>query len=97
MDNTDTITTVDLRRLLVELLDHSPNTGIRFRVMGNMWEKNYLQIIHATTEYSVIVQDKKSDQMKFISLKQVVEFEIEQKFKGFKPNYHYKVEFLDGR
>jgi c-di-GMP-related signal transduction protein len=91
MDNQDTITTIELKRLIVELLDHSPNTRIRFRAIGNMWEKNYLQIVHTTTDNAVIVQDKKSAQMKFVPLKQIVEFEIEEKFREFKPQYHYKV------
>ena len=91
METPDTISPTELKRLIITLKDHSPNARIRFRLIGSMWEKNFLEIVHATTENAVIVQDRKSDQMKFISLGNVVEFEIEQRFQNFKPLYHYKV------
>ena len=57
MGTPDTVTISELKRLIVELRDHSPDTKIRFRVLGKMWEKNFLQIVHTTTDNAVIVQD----------------------------------------
>jgi len=92
-NTTSTITTVQLRRLIRELSEHSPENRIRFRVNGKMWESGFLEIVHVTTSDSVVVQDKEAEQMKYVSLDEVMEFEIETKFQDFHPHNHYKVDF----
>ena len=91
MEIQDTITTTELKRLIAELLDHRPGTRIRFRLMGNMWENDYVQIVHATAN-SLVAQQVNTNELRFISLKQIMEFEVEQKFREFRPHFHYKVQ-----
>lgn len=88
---TGTITTVQLRRLVRELCDHSPQTKIRVRVLGKMWENQFVEIIHIIAGDSVLVHDHVSNQMRYISLGEVAEFEVETKFQEFSPHNHYQV------
>ena len=57
-----------------------------------MWESRFLEIVHVTASDSVIVQDNKAEQMKYVSVGDVVEFELETGFQEFHPAYQYKVE-----
>ena len=63
-NTTGAITTVQLRRLLKELYEHSPQTKIRFRLIGKLWESRFLKIVHVTAADSLVVQDDKAEQMK---------------------------------
>lgn len=85
------ITTTEFKRLIFDLWEHAPQTKIRSRTLGKMWETNFLQIIHVAASDSLIVQDNKAEQMKYISLSDVVEFEVESKFQNFSPHIHYHV------
>ena len=58
---------------------------------GDVWMKNSVQVMHITASNAMIVQDK--DQMKYVSMNDVLEFELESQFQNFKPHNHYKVEF----
>ena len=90
---TSAITTVQLRRLIKEIYEHSPQTKIRFRLIGKMWESRFLNIVHVTPGDSLVVQDDETEQMKNVPLGDVVAFEIETKFQDFHPHNHYRVDF----
>lgn len=85
------INTVRFKRLIFELWEHCPKNRIRVRTLGNMWDQNFSQVIHITASDAIILQDK--DQMKHVSLNDVISFELETKFQDFEPNNHCKVVF----
>lgn len=88
--SSDVITPLDFKRILFELWEHSPQTKIRLRVMGKMWDRNFLQVVHITGGDAIILHG--SDHMKQVSINDIVQFELETKFQDFKPNNHYTVE-----
>lgn len=88
--SSDVITPLDFKRILFELWEHSPQTKIRLRVMGKMWDRNFLQVVHITGGDAIILHG--SDQMKQVSINDIVQFELETKFQDFRPNNHYTVE-----
>ncbi len=88
--SSDVITPLDFKRILFELWEHSPQTKIRLRVMGKMWDRNFLQVVHITGGDAIILHG--SDQMKQVSINDIVQFELETKFQDFKPNNHCTVE-----
>jgi hypothetical protein len=62
--------------------------------MGKMWDRNFLQIVHITGGNAIVLHG--SDQMKQVSITEVIQFELETKFQDFMPNNHYTVETLNG-
>lgn len=88
--SSDVITPLDFKRILFELWEHSPQTKIRLRVIGKMWDRNFLQVVHITGGDAIILHG--SDQMKQVSINDIVQFELETKFQDFRPNNHYTVE-----
>jgi hypothetical protein len=91
MQTNDAISTLEFKRIVFDIWEHAPATRIRVRVMGQLWMKNYVQIVHITGSNAMIVQDK--DQMKHVSINDVAEFEVEAKFQDFNPHNHYQVKF----
>lgn len=89
MDTNGGVTTLEFKRIIFELCEHSPHTKIRLRLMGKMWDRDFLQVIDITGQNALILRD--SHQMKKISINDVIQFELEHKFQDFKPNYHYSV------
>jgi hypothetical protein len=91
--DTDTreIDTHRFKRLIFELRENCPNNRIRVRTLGNMWDRNFSEVIHITAGDGIILQN--NEQMKHVSLNDVISFELEMKFQDFEPNNHWKVVF----
>lgn len=91
MTKSTLIQMAELKRLLTELKDLSPNTCIRFRFMGEMWQSNHCRVIQVT-ENGVVLNDEKSNKLIFIrDLKKVIQFELDQSFHNYQPHFHYIV------
>jgi hypothetical protein len=83
---------LELRRLLHELKDQQANTCIRFRLVGEMWQQNFLKILKVT-EFGVVLMDERSHQkITIVDLRQVVQFEIDARYQSFHPHNHYAIE-----
>jgi hypothetical protein len=90
--NTDQkVTILSLRRLLVELKDHRPDICVRYRLIGQMWAKQFLRVNRLTDE-GVILNDETSNKSITIpELAQVMQFEIDKPFQAYQPYFHYDV------
>jgi hypothetical protein len=85
------ISTLQFRRLLYDLLSRAPDTKVRFRLIGKMWKPNFLQI-HSVTEQGAIFTDETIQEFVFVSdLSEVMQFEIDFRFQDFHPHFHYEV------
>ena len=89
--STREINTLRFKRLIFDLWEHSPHSRIRVRTLGNMWDRNFSEVIHITAGDAIILQD--NDHMKHISINDVISFELETKFQDFEPNNHCNVVF----
>lgn len=90
INDSDTLSKTEFKRLIYEIWEHSRQTRVRFRVLGKMWDTRFLTITHITNSDAIIVQDR--DQIRYVSMNDVVMFELENKVREYKPNYHYKVD-----
>jgi hypothetical protein len=92
MDVPKRIAVLELRRLLFELKDLRPDIFVRFRLLGEMWQPNFAQVIKLT-ERGVILCNERTNELRSISdLNSVVQFEIDSAFQQFHPHNHYTVE-----
>lgn len=92
MNNTTTeVTVLEFRRLLFELKDFSQQTCIRLRFVGEMWQKNHSQVIQLT-ESGVVLLEQPTNKLIFVrDLQNVMQFELDNSFQAFQPNFHYTV------
>ena len=90
--NTDKmISVVELRRLLVELKEKRPDIGVRFRLLGELWDTGFSTIV-LVMERGVILSDEAHNQVCTIpDLHNVIQFEIDGPFRNFQPYNHYHV------
>ena len=85
------ISTLQFRRLLYDLQSNAPNNQIRIRSIGKMWQPNFLRI-RKVTEKGAIFIDETVHEIIFVSnLSDVMQFEIEFRFREFQPHFHFDV------
>ncbi|HYG20590.1 MAG TPA: hypothetical protein VD816_16740 [Ohtaekwangia sp.] len=85
------ISVLEFRRLLVDLLEKRPDIYIRYRLLGDMWAKNFMRIILVTSR-GVLVNDEIGNKLIALQdLAMVMQFEIEKSFQEFQPHFHYEV------
>ena len=86
------VTTSELRNLLRELCQKSPGTGIRFRLLGKMWNESFAHV-RIVTDHGVVFEiSSVQNQLASISdLTNVIQFELENSFEHYKPHFHYSV------
>jgi hypothetical protein len=87
----DVISVIELKRLLIELKEKKPCVLTRFRLLGELWATNFMSIA-AVTEKGVIFKDDINNSFVVLSnLSDVIQFEIDEPFQGYKPFNHYIV------
>jgi hypothetical protein len=92
MENQTFVAVLELRRLLFELKDLRSDIFVRFRLMGEMWQANFCQVVKMT-EHGVILCDSSNREFKLIKdLNNVVQFEIDSAFQAYDPHHHYAVQ-----
>lgn len=86
-----TVQVSELRRLLVQLTEHRPDICFRYRLIGQLWVKNFMRVV-AVTEKGVLLNDETSDKfLKLQDLSYIIQFELDKSFQVFQPYSHYDV------
>jgi hypothetical protein len=88
--NKTLISVLELRRLLVDLGEKRPDICVRFRLLGELWNVNFLRVIRITEKGAVLL-DESLGLVSVSDLNFVMQFEIDRPFQGFQPYYHYEV------
>jgi hypothetical protein len=89
------LSVIELRRLLIDLKEKRQGIFVRFRLLGEMWATNFMSIA-GMTETGVLLKDDISNNFVVISnLTDVIQFEIDEPFQGYKPYNHYDVKPSD--
>jgi hypothetical protein len=84
------LSALELKRLITDIKDHEPNICIRFRLIGEMWQMHMMRII-TVTENRVLIHNGISNKLISIDLNNVMQFEIDGRFRDIQPHYHYEV------
>jgi hypothetical protein len=88
------VAVLELRRLLFELKDLRPDIFIRLRLLGEMWQANFCQVVKMT-EHGVILCDSSNREFHLIKdLNNVVQFEVDSAFQAYQPHFHYTVQAI---
>lgn len=98
VDKTRTmVSTVELRRLLVELKEKRSDIHLRFRLIGQLWRQNFLKIIDVNDRGVVLVDEVDNALIFLTDLSRIMQFEIDANFQGFSPHHHYTVELSEAQ
>ena len=81
---------LELKQILIDIKEHGPHVCFRFRLLGNMWQKNFVRIVNIS-DNRILVNDETTNRLVSIDLNNVVQFEIDHSFKMIDPHFHYNV------
>jgi hypothetical protein len=84
------ISALELKRLMVDLLEKRPDICIRFRLLGEMWNVTFMQVMKVS-ERGVLLFDENNNLVSINDLNFVMQFEIDRPFQAYQPYYHYEV------
>ncbi len=88
--NKTLISTLELRRLMVDLLEKRPDICVRFRLLGELWGVNFLRIVRVTEKGGIFLNETQG-LVSVSDLNFIMQVEIDKPFQGFQPYYHYEV------
>lgn len=84
------LTVIQLKQLLIGLKEHSTNTCVRIRLLGEMWQTYFMRVV-SVTEDRVLLNDEASNQLRSFPIRQIMQVEIDHKFREFQPHNHYTI------
>jgi hypothetical protein len=94
-DNGNLISVLELRGLLDTIVENRLATCFRYRLLGEMWEPNFLRVVKIT-DNGVLLNDEAGTTFKCLSdLSQIMQFEIDVAVHNFLPHNHYEIDFLE--
>jgi hypothetical protein len=91
VSNKKSLTVPELKRLLLELKEKRPDICIRYRLMGDMWKKNFTRII-SIKENSLVVEDEQARMILGVpNIANIIQFELDNTFQQYHAHFHYDV------
>jgi hypothetical protein len=85
------ISVLELKRLLIDIKEYRPDIGVRYRLIGEMWNPSFMEVV-LVTEKGILFNDEASNKLIALSdLTMIMQFEIDNRFREFQPHFHYDV------
>jgi hypothetical protein len=84
-----TFSGLEVKALMLNLT-RTPNICFRFRVIGEMWMKNLMQIT-AVNERTALFFDEVDTKYYLVRINNIMQFEIDARFQNFQPYFHYGI------
>ena len=88
--NKTLISVLELKRLMIDLADKRPDISIRFRLLGELWSRDFFRVVRVTDKGAVFFDDTQG-LVSVSDLNFIMQVEIDKPFQGFQPYYHYEV------
>lgn len=87
---TSLLSVLQLKQLLIDIKENGHGICVRFRSLGEMWQTNMMRVV-AVTDNRVLINDEVSNKLISLDVNHVMQFEVDHKFKGLEPYFHYDV------
>ena len=84
-----TFSGLEVKQLLLHMTK-LPNLCFRFRLLGEMWMKNLMQVT-AVNEKTALFFDEVDMKYYLVRINNIMQFEIDGRFQNFQPFFHYNV------
>ena len=86
----ESLSVLELRQQLIDILEHHSTLCVRFRMLGEMWQVNMMRLV-GVTEDRALLHDEIVNKLLSIKLDHVMQFEIDNCFKELQPFFHYNI------
>jgi hypothetical protein len=84
------ITSLQLRQLLIDIKEHGPNVCVRYRLEGELWQRFFVRVM-LVREQRVLVLDEVSDKLISVPILPIIQIELDNAFKQYQPYDHYDI------
>ncbi len=82
----------ELKILILSIVEKRQPIGFRYRLIGQLWNPDFLRIISSSNESEILFLDEKIIKHMSISvLSNIIQFELDSRFEHYQPNFHYQV------
>jgi hypothetical protein len=88
----DQLSILELKRLLHAIKDLSPETGVRFRFMGEMWHPDFTRVASITEEGVTVYDERNNRYMLIQNFTYIMHFELDTPFQQYRPHFHYTID-----
>jgi hypothetical protein len=85
------ISITELRRLIYDLHDKQSYTGIRFRFLGEMWQRHFLRIFSVSEDQAIFFDEVAKRLLKLTDFSTIMQFEVDHNFQQYLAHFHYNV------
>jgi len=85
------ILTIELRKLLYEIRDRKPNVCVRFRRIGHMWERDFMQVVDLGDKGVAFYSESIEEFVHVTDLSEIMQFELDVRYMNYEPHFHYEV------
>ncbi len=79
-----------LRQVLLDIIANAPETSIRFRLVGELWELGFLKVV-SVRDNGALMLNEQTRTFESIDLTDVMQFELDERLNGLEPFFHYDV------
>jgi len=90
MTKESSLSSTKLRQLLIDLKEHGTNTCVRYRLIGDMWQTDFMRVV-SVSEDRVLLNDETMNKLFSIPLNSIIQIELDHKFKEYQPHNHYTI------
>jgi hypothetical protein len=84
------MSSLQLKQLLINIKDHAPQTCIRYRLEGEMWLQQFVKVI-MVNDHRVFVLDEAQDRLLSVPISPIIQIELDHTFRQYQPHNHYDV------
>lgn len=84
------IPALELKRIIIDIHQYRVDVSVRFRLVGQLWQDQFTRVVNVIDD-RVLLSDEKHRRLISIDLKDVIQFEIDGKFREIEPNFHYDI------
>jgi hypothetical protein len=91
VDKADLVSTAELRGLLADILTTGDPTCVRLRVFGEKWHPYFMRIVNVSSKELTLINETTGQLEVVQNLGNIVQFEIDSKFRKYQPHFHYDV------
>ncbi|HWA34780.1 MAG TPA: hypothetical protein VG737_11645 [Cyclobacteriaceae bacterium] len=90
-NSTDSVSTLELKRLLFDLKEKRPDICIRYRLLGKFWMLNFAHVVSVGDRGAKFYDPLTKTPHDVTDISDIVQFELDKKFQIYQPHFHYDV------
>jgi hypothetical protein len=93
--NKSQISLLELKRLLITIIDYKLPVCFRFRMLGEMWQPSFYRVLKVTEKGVVLNDELRNKTIVIPDLANIVQFELDGRLHTFEPNFHYDLNLAE--